>query len=95
MSTRPPSLIFRGSSNSTLRNVYVPGSGVGARSIAVRRALSRRASTSTTTSSSSSSTNPDPDPEPEPEPEPGPIVITQDNNQLNLIVGIKFNCWWL
>ena len=45
MSTRPPSLIFTGQSRSTLRNVHVPGSGVGSRSIFVRKALSRRAST--------------------------------------------------
>ena len=45
MSTRPPSLIFTGQSRSTLRNVHVPGSGVGSRSIFVRRALSRKAAT--------------------------------------------------
>jgi hypothetical protein len=73
MSTRPPSLIFRGSSNSTLRNVYVPGSGVGARSIAVRRALSRRASTPRTSTTTTSS-----------EPETIPIVITESNNTLKL-----------
>ena len=74
MSTRPPSLIFSGSSNSTLKNEYVPGSGVGARSIAVRRALSRRASTPRTQTASST-------------PETIPIVITESNNTLRLKLG--------
>ena len=75
MSTRPPSLIFRGASNSNLRNKYVSGSGVGARSISVRKALSKRAVTTTTTTTTTTS-----DPL-------IPIVITASNNGLNLVVG--------
>lgn len=36
-------VMFLGSTNSTLNNRYVSGSGVGASSIAVRKALMRRA----------------------------------------------------
>ncbi len=43
MSTRPPSLIFTGNITTSFDNSYTPGSGVGARSISVRRALKRRA----------------------------------------------------